>query len=248
MASEHYWEGRNLESKQLLHEELQRCLQLDEVQVDGATDTKGDIIGTQSGERVPISVKNASGNNTQVHITTLKQLSLALDMPADVMAILIPWLGDNNTELFETWRAGRSLSAYELSHNRIKSFNLNNWSTVETWVNLKNQDFSLPKVLIQSLNKEAPAKWLVWVRKKKGGFQVVDVNKLVTWIGTECTWASTPGGTVLRCTTPEGKPILTWQMKGNREEGGRYNHTPQFHLHNNWPKEFVVYEDTSIRF
>lgn len=247
MPSEQYWEGRLLENNQLLHEQLIKHLSFDSITVDGSTGTKGDTIGIQGGQRIPISIKNASGANTQCHLTTLRQLAQGLAMPEDLYPTFDRWLGTNDAPKFAQWTQGLTVSRYEQSHGRLCSGNLPDWDQCEAWVNQVNKSLALPKLLLQQLKEENPAQWLVWVRKKKGGFQIVDVNKLVSWIGTSCEWITMPAGTVLRCITPTGKPILWWQMKGNREPNG-YNHTAQFHLVENWPQEFVVYEDRDIRF
>ena len=247
MGSTEYWQGRDLEKNQVLHEQLQRHLNLDNIRVDGSTGTKGDTFGRRGDQEFCISIKNASGQNTQVHITTLKQFASQLKMPNNIRDTMDRWLGVKNKLIFQDWANGLSLSRYELGHNRIKSNNLPNWSEVETWVNTKNKDLSLPRLLIQGSDEKNLAQWLVWVKKKQGGYQVVDVNKLVAWIGGSCNWITMPSGTVLRCVTPGGLPILWLQMKGNREDGG-HNHTPQFHIVENWPREFIIYEDTTIRF
>lgn len=247
MASKEYWDGRLMENNDKLHEYLKTALGFERIEVDGGTGTKGDTFGIQGQDRVPISVKNASGVNTQVHLTTLSKLAQDLGMPQDVQATMDRWLGTRDDKEFETWRQGLSLSHYELTHNRIKSQHIPNWSDVENWVNEKNKDLSLPNLLIQSLNKENPVKFLAWINKKKGGLQIVDVNKLVQWIGSDCRWITMKSGTVLRCITPDGKPILWLQMKGNKKSYG-YNHCPQFHIESKWPRDLIVHENTSIRF
>jgi hypothetical protein len=168
-------------------------------------------------------------------------------MPQELYPTFDRWLGTNDTVKFAQWTQGLTLSQYEQSHGRLCSHNLPAWSQCEQWVNTINKNLTLPRLLLQQLKQETPAQWIVWVRKKKGGFQIVDVNKLVQWIGSDCTWKTMPSGTVLRCVTPANKPILWLQMKGNRESNG-YNHAAQFHLVENWSKEFVIYEDCNIRF
>lgn len=247
MASEEYWEGRLMESNNNLHDYLKTVLGFDQIEVDGGTGTKGDTFGIQGNNRMAISIKNASGVNTQVHLTTLNKFAQDLDMPQDIQDLLDRWLGTKEDKKFQIWQQGLNLSRDELVHNRIKSQNISGWGKVENWMNEKNKDLSLPRLLIQSLNQENPAKFLIWINKKKGGLQIVDVNKLVAWIAEDCQWKTMPSGTVLRCVTPRAEPILWLQMKGNRESYG-YNHCPQFHIVSNWPKDLIIHENPSIRF
>lgn len=247
MASEQYWEGRIMESNNNLHEYLKTILEFKHIEVDGGTGTKGDTFGIQGDIRVPISIKNASGANTQVHLTTLNKFAQDLGMPKDVQDLMDKWLGTKDTKEFLRWQQGLNLSHYELTHNRIKSQNLKDWYRVEDWMNERNKDLSLPRLLVQSLNNENPTKFLVWIDKKKGGLQIVDVNKLVAWMASKCYWKTMTSGTVLRCVTPKDEPVLWLQMKGNRESYG-HNHCPQFHIVSNWPKDLVIHENSSIRF
>ena len=53
-----------------------------------------------------------------------------------------------------------------------------------------------------------------------------------------------PRGTVIRCITPNNKPILWLQIKGNRTDDG-YNHSPQFHIVDNWPNN-VIFNEFSL--
>lgn len=245
MPSLEYYEGRDLESNILLHQKLIEIFEFDNISIDGSTKTKGDTFGLKDGTKTAISIKNASGSNTQVHLTTLKSFSNELKIPDSIKNMLDQWLGTNNDQLFKKWSEGITLSTYELDHNRLKSLRFSEWSKVVTWFNEKNKELVLPKYLIQGTSE---AKYLVWVNKKKHTLQVIDVNKLVEWIGGHCTWISMPSGTVLRCITPNKKPILWLQMKGNRENNGGYNHAPQFHIVDNWPKEFIIYENSNIQF
>lgn len=247
MPSEQYHEGRLMESNQGLHDHLKEILKFDRIEVDGGTDTKGDTFGVNGSERVPISIKYPSGLNTQVHLTTLDKLAQDLAMPDAIKGRFDRFFGTRDNKVFESWCQGLTVSDYERDHNRLVSTNIDNWLSAEQWVNQVNKDLSLPRLLIQSLNQELPVKYLVWVRKKAGGMVILDVNKLVQWIGANCTWITMPMGTVLRCVAPNERAILWLQMKGNREPYG-HNHTPQFHINENWPAEAIVYENARIRF
>ena len=246
MAGQQYREGKEFENNQQLHERLKQVLGLDSIVTDGSTSTKADTIGLKDQQRIPISIKNAGLKNTQVHLTTLKQLRLALPMCDRVYDTLDRWLGTNDPEIYATWRQGLDLNHYEISHGRITSHHLPDWSSVLTWVQEATVSGRLPRLLLQSLDDEDPARYIAWNRKRRGGLQIVDTDRLVTWISQQCQWITMPAGTVLRCQTPDGLPIITWQMKGNREPNG-YNHTPQFHLYDNWPQEFVLHNDPDFK-
>ena len=247
MGSDEYYEGRLMESNTKLHAEIKLRLQFDSIKVDGSTRTKGDTFGDKSGELIPISIKNASGMNTQVHLTSIIKLREELGMDQDVYDIFNQFMGTNDSELFDKWRQNIQLDSYELGHKRLKCYNIANSERLVIWANDVNTQGLLPKLLIQSIDSERPVEYMVWINKKKGGYQIVDVNKLVNYIIKECTWRFTPGGTVLECVDKENNKILWLQMKGNKEKNG-YNHAPQFHIASVWPREFIIYENSNIRF
>lgn len=247
MASNEYYEGRLMESNKALHNEIKLRLNFDSISVDGSTRTKGDTFGIKGNKSTPISIKNASGQNTQVHITSINKLREELGMPRNVFDIFNKFLGTNDASVFDSWRQNLSLDRYELGHKRIKCYNIANSEQAIKWINSVNVTGLLPKLLIQSIDAEHPVEFMIWISKKKGGYQIVDVNKLVNYISKECTWRFTSRGTVIECVDKENKKILWLQMKGNREPNG-YNHAPQFHIASVWPKEFVIHEDSNIRF
>lgn len=253
MASEEYWQGRNLEKNQTLHEECKRIFNFESVESDGSSNTKGDIIGIIGTERIHVSVKYASGQNTQVHLPTLKSFAESLNMPDDIRDLLDKFLGTEDLTKWNEWIQNKSVDATELKYQRIKSSHLDDWNKVITYFNDHRR--LIATFLLQSLNDEHPAPYLIWANKKKGGYQAVDINKLVDWIASDCEWVSMDSGTTIRCVLPleEGKkkrkPIFWLQMKNSGPaKGQRYNHSPQFHLVCNWPKEFVLYENKEVRF
>jgi len=247
MGSDEYYQGRLMESNTRLHSEIRLRLKFDSIRVDGSTRTKGDTFGELNGELIPISIKNASGMNTQVHLTSIVKLREELGMNDDVVDVFNRFMGTNDAELFDKWRQNIRLDSYELGHKRLKCYNIANSERLVVWANDVNTTGQLPKLLIQSIDSENPVQYMVWINKKKGGYQIVDVNKLVNYIIKECVWRFTPGGTVLECVDKENNKILWLQMKGNKEKNG-YNHAPQFHIASVWPREFIIYEDSNIRF
>jgi hypothetical protein len=210
------------------------------------------MIGINGTTRTHVSVKYASGGNTQVHLPTLRSLSSQLNMPVDIHNKLDKFLGTNDNVQWAEWSRGLKLSSDEIKYKRLNSANIPNWQDVPNWLNANSRKVAV--LLLQSLNEEDKAPWLIWANKKKGGFQAVDINQLVDWIVDTCVWVTMPKGTVIRCAMPSekegkiGKPIFFVQMKNSGGPPGGYNHCPQFHLHNNWPKKFVVYEDAKIQF
>jgi hypothetical protein len=252
MPSEHYFEGRDFEKHAVLHEQCKTLFGFDAIDSDGGTDTKGDIVGFKNNNRIHVSVKYVSGANTQVHLPTLKSLALSLDMPDNIRNKLDRFLGTNDLVEWDTWKQGIALNADELKYRRINSWNIDRWEEVEQWFNDNRRKIAV--LLLQSLNNEDPAPYMIWANKKKGGYQAIDVNKLVDWIADKCTWVTMKKGTVMRCAIPSlkedkvGKPIFFMQMKNSGGPPDGYNHCPQFHLVQHWPKEFIIHENTSIRF
>jgi len=252
MSSIEYWEGRNLERNTVLKEAVAKIFNFDSVDSDGRTNTKGDLIGINGNTLTHVSVKYASGGNTQVHLPTLRSLAEQLAIPASVYEKLDKFFGTNDLTQWANWTKDMTPNAMEAKYRRIRSDHIEGWNEVEQWFNANRRKIAV--LLLQSLKNEDKAAWLIWANKKKGGFQAIDVNKFVDWIVDKCTWVTMPSGTVLRCAIPSpvegkiGKPIFFVQMKNSGGPVNGYNHCPQFHLHNNWPKEFVVYEDNTIKF
>jgi hypothetical protein len=252
MSSQEYWEGRDLEKNTSLKEELIRVLGFDKVDTDGSTGTKGDMIGIKGDTRSHISIKYASGNNTQVHLPTLKSLAASLSMPDDIRDMLDKFLGTNDQAQFQKWSAGIALNADELKYQRLNSHHIPEFNLVIDWFN--NNSKKIAQLLLQSLDGQNLVPYLIWAKKKSNTFQIIDVNKLVDWIVKECTWVLMPKGTVLRCAIPKkenqkmGYPIFFMQMKNSGGPEGGYNHNPQFHLNKHWPKDFVIYETNNFQF
>jgi hypothetical protein len=237
MPSKEYYEGRDMEKNKFLHEHLINFFKFDKIDSDGSTQTKTDVIGIKNGQKICLSVKNASGKNTQVHLTTLKKLTSDLNIPNNIVSKLILWFGTNDMNEFELLSSGKKLSKYEMGHSRLSSNNIRDWDKVPEWFNANNR--KITSLLIQSLNNGEKSKFLVWNNKVKKSLQIIDIPKLIDFIEKECIWITMPSGTILRCVTPNNKAILWLQMKGNHTDEG-YNRCPQFHLVENWPEEIVL--------
>jgi len=243
MPSKEYYEGCDLEKNVKLHSHLIEIFKYDSVEGTGGPTTKGDMVATKDGKKIQLSLKSVSGKNTQVHLTTLKKLSEDLNIPNDIRSSLNLWLGTNDTQIFNSWTTGILMTKYEINHNRLSSINIENWRNVESWFNINNKNGNIPKLLIESLKKDNKSEMLLWYNKQSKYFQIIDIPKLIKFITESCKWITMPNGTVLRCVTPNNKPILWMQMKGNRIKNG-YNHSPQFHIAENWPEKFIIYKNT----
>jgi len=241
MPSNEYYEGRDMEKNKILHDKLIEIFKFDSVDSDGSTGTKVDIFATKKGVKTCFSVKNVTGKNTQVHLTTLNKMCDDLKMTTALFQLFNKWLGTNNKMLFESWCADLKLSDYELTHTRIKSLNIDSWNKIETWINIINKNEILPNLLIKGTSSKEKPNYLIWVNKKKNCVKIICVEKLIKFISTECKWITMPKGTTLRCVNNNNKPVLWLQMKGNRTDDG-YNHHPQFHIVENWPEEIIEYE------
>lgn len=242
MGSLSYHEGRNMEKNISLHEYLNNIFGFSFMDSDGSSKTKTDIYGIKDDVKTFFSVKNPKGKNTQVHLTSLNKFCSDTNTPLEVQNKLEVWLGTNDNDLFNSWSQNLQLTNYEKNHNRLLSSNISNWTIVENWFNTINRSGVLPKLLIESLKNGEKSKYIVWVNKKTNIVKLIEVEKLINFIIKDCEWITMPRKTVLKCLTPQGKPILSLQMKGNREEHGGYNHSPQFHIIENWPTDFVIKE------
>jgi hypothetical protein len=251
MSSKTYYDGKDMESNVTLHTRLIETMNFDTIEIRGEVTTKGDVVGISGNIEVPVSIKHGSQKNTQVHLPTLRSFSKALNVPSEVTMMLEQWLGVHSYSQFESWLKGKTPTAPQKKYKRLFATDIAHWDNVVRWFNDNNK--KIAELLIQAMNGENPAKYLVWVNKDKNTFQVIDIPKLIEWISTECKWVTGPrnNGSTLRCENSDGKPIFHLQMKGNKikENGvfeGEYNHNPQFHIHTHWPESVIFYQGTLV--
>lgn len=246
MSSVEYYDGKEMESNAILHYHLTNILKFDSIDVRGGITTKGDLVAIRNNIEIPISVKHSSQKNTQVHLPTLRSFVKTMNISSDIAVLLEQWLGVTDQFKFESWLNGRSPTKSQQKYKRLYADDIPEWNTVVDWFNSNNN--AVAKLLIASMNNELPAEYLVWVKKNKNIFQIVDVPKLIEWINTDCTWATGPrnGGSTLRCQDTTGKPIFHLQMKGSGGSNGEYNHNPQFHIHAHWPVTAIIHEGKLI--
>ena len=244
MSSKEYHDGKLMESNTILHSHLKKALQFDTIEVRGETTTKGDIVGYRNKVAVPVSIKHGSQKNTQVHLPTLRSFSRVMNIPSNVESMLEKWLGVTEQEKFTSWFSNTTPVAQNKKYKRLFANDIADWEHVVLWFNENNN--KIAKLLIQAMNDEQPAEYLVWVYKKKNTFQVISIPALIDWITTDCKWVTGArnNGSTLRCENAEGKPIFHMQMKGSGGTGNEYNHNPQFHIHINWPESVIVYQNT----
>lgn len=242
MSSQEYYDGKLMEANLILHSHLTHVLKFDNIDVRGESTTKGDIIGRRDNEEIPVSIKHGSQKNTQVHLPTLKSFAKAMSIPYDITLLLEQWLGVTNQSQFESWLNGKTPTASQKKYKRLFAKDIPDWQNVVDWFNNNNK--KVAELLIQAMNGENPAKYLVWVNKNTDVYQVIDIPKLIAWIVTDCKWVtgSRNNGSTLRCENTNGKPIFHLQMKGSGGAPGEYNHNPQFHIHTYWPASVIVYE------
>lgn len=247
MPSTEYYEGRTFEKNTTLLEAVQHHFDLDQIISDGSTTTKSDIIGVSGGTVLHFSLKYASGGNTQVHLPTLRSLADQLDMPVNIYNMLDRFLGTNDYQQWQQWSHGLATSKTENKYQRLTSKSILSWQDVILWFNANNR--FLARLLLQRLDSKNPVQYLIWAVKNQGSFQVIDVNKFIDYIETECEWITMPQGTVIRCARKDNsRPIFFMQMKNSGGPPGGYNHNPQFHLCSNWTKDLVVYEKSNLQF
>lgn len=247
MPSEHYHAGRLMESNEQLHEYLRQTFGFERISVDGSTKTKGDAFGhlPDIEQPITISIKHPSGKNTQVHLPTLASWRDTIAMPDVVFDSLYKWLGTTKKDEFDLWAQAVDVSAREIKYQRLGSYHLTFWPLVLEWLNQTTQDQSLPKLLLQSINGNHPVKYLVWIQKKTGAFEIIDVDAFVGWISKNSRWINSDNRQGhyynLWCVGPDGKKIFSMQMKGSGGKDGGYDHNPQFHLYPFWPEQFVLH-------
>jgi hypothetical protein len=241
MAGKEYYEGKEMESNVVLHTHLIEFLNFDNIEVRGENSTKGDVVGITSDGETPISIKHGSQKNTQVHLPTLRSFAKAMNTPDNVTKMLEQWLGVTDQTQFESWFTGKQPTKLQQKYKRLFAEDIPGWENVVKWFNENRK--TLAELLIQAMNGEKPAKYLVWVNKKKKSYQVIDIQTLVDWIDSDCVWITGPrnGGSTLRC-EHNGKPIFHLQMKGSGGVGDEYNHNPQFHIHTYWPEKAIIHQ------
>jgi hypothetical protein len=242
MASQEYYDGKLMEGNIILHSHLTHILKFDNIDVRGGISTKGDIVGYRGNTAFPVSIKHGSQKNTQVHLPTLRSFVKAMSVPEDVSSMLEKWLGVTSQVQFESWLQGKAPSQAQKKYKRLYATDIPNWINVVDWFNNNNK--KIAELLIQAMNGENPAKYLVWVNKNKNTFQIIDIHLLINWIATSCVWitGTRNNGSTLRCENSNGKPIFHLQMKGSGGINGEYNHNPQFHIHTNWPESVVIHQ------
>ena len=235
-----------MEGNIFLHSHLTNILKFDNIDVRGGIFTKGDVVGYRNATEVPISIKHGSQKNTQVHLPTLRSFAKAMNMPANITAMLEQWLGVTDQTQFESWLFNKTPTKSQQKYKRLFATDISDWINVVDWFNINNK--KIAELLIQAMNGEKPAEYLVWVNKNKNTFQIIDIRLLIEWIDTSCNWVTGPrnNGSTLRCEGPNGKPIFHLQMKGSGGLNDEYNHNPQFHIHTHWPDSVIIYQGKLI--
>lgn len=243
MSGKEYYQGRIMEQNKLLHEYLRTLYFFDEIIADGHNRTKGDILGYKNTEVTGFSVKFGAQKNTQVHLPTLQSFAKDIGMPDNIFNTMYKWLGTTSITEFESWE--HNASSKERKYKRLLAPSLKDWDQVVAWFNQNNE--KIARLLISSIDGEDPAIYLIWINKKKGSIQILDIEQLIQYISTKCKWETGPrgGGSTIRCITEDGRPIFHLQMKGSGGTNGEYNHHPQFHIHTNWPESVVVHNNCS---
>lgn len=246
MSSKEYYEGKSMEGNIVLHSHLKTLLEFDSITVRGESTTKVDVVGNKNNTEVPISIKYGSQKNTQVHLPTLRSFSKVMNIPVDINLMLEQWLGVTDQFKFESWLNGVTPTRLQQKYKRLYAKDIPEWTNVVEWFNSNNKQIA--ELLIQSMNNEKPAEFLVWVNKNTKMYHIIDIPKLINWIATECVWVTGPrnGGSTLRCENKNGKPIFHLQMKGSGGCGDEYNHNPQFHIHTYWPETAIIYQGTLV--
>lgn len=247
MPSNQYYQGRLFEQNTILLEQVQDLFDLDNIGSDGSTTTKSDIIGYKNTQAIHFSLKYASGGNTQVHLPTLRSLADQLELPNSIYNKLDRFLGTNDLKQWQSWCQNKTTSKTENKYQRLTSHSIADWQEVINWFNQNTR--KVARLLLQRLDSKNPVQYLIWAVKNRGSFQVIDVNKFIDYIETSCEWITMPQGTVIRCQRRDiKKPVFFMQMKNSGGPPGGYNHSPQFHLCSNWPRDLVVYEKTNLQF
>ena len=244
MASKEYYEGRDYESNDNLQSLLKGIFFIKQFETLGGTGTKVDLVGIAENP-IYFSIKNGSGSNTQVHATTLKAFCNYLNAPEIIFQKLEKWFGTCNIQKFNDWKSGLTLNEnLELRRQRLGSHNITGWEEVLAWLNKKNKEGIIPKLLLQTLNNDHVVDFLIWRNKKTDKIIIVDIYKYIKWITDHCVWTMSKSkrghNYNIWCVGPNEEKIFSLQMKGAGE--GELYHSPQFHIYKKWPKEFIVYE------
>jgi hypothetical protein len=240
-------QGHDAEEHPLLHEWIKKFTGASDVDVEGSTQTKTDII-TNTGIR--FSHKFPSPRNTQVHLPTLQSFNAKFNLPQDVYDNLEMFLGTFDTDKVLTWqdKLGVKLSATELRKRRVHINHLPDFNCVLEYFNKITKNKSLLRYLLQQLRDEDPVQYLIWTSKKQGWSHLIDLESYIDWLSKNAVWEASKGGTTIfvkdnTWTGKRARRLLYMQQKGSGK--GDY-HAPMFHLYCNWPEQFILEKQTDF--
>lgn len=228
--------GLDLEKNHIIHDIIRQITECDSVIVEGNSRVKSDIT-TNNGIR--FSLKYTSGKSTQVYLTTLKAFNEKVNMPSNIYNSFDMFFGSSEKDKINMWMQKLPLGSEEIRRSRVHTNNIDNINDMLSWLD-DNVD-KICKFAFKSVDEmDKCVKYLIWASKKTGKVIISDVDKLIDIIKKRFKWYCSD--TVFHCiNTITGEKILHLQMKGS---GNNY-HCPQFHIHNNFPVESVVYESTN---
>src|SRR6056300_571874 len=134
MPAIHKKEGHDAEEHPLLHEWIKSFTGAADVDVEGSTQTKTDII-TNTGVR--FSHKYPTPRNTQCMLPTLASFHAHFNLPDDVYENLEMFLGTFDIEKVMAWqdKLGVKLSATELRKRRVHINHLPDFQCVLDYFN-----------------------------------------------------------------------------------------------------------------
>jgi hypothetical protein len=244
MSATEKLDGHRAEKSTSLHDVIKTHFKFDDIVVSGKNNQKKDYTGIKNGllqEEIHFSNKFAI-NSTQVwlpsHIAKRKNTKTLFDYVPGLIPVqdkLVQWLGtiSNKNIIRTSWTE------------------IPDWIKVEECLNLvtKDQTLLIP-MLLQLAGDTEKIKYITWLSKKQGGITIIDAEKYVEYLSTNCYWKTTrerttDEGTIKLIDRLTNKTMIHLQRSGNGPISQKIK--PLFHMHPNWPKELEVYSDSSFK-
>jgi hypothetical protein len=215
---------------------------LPEESVDGGNKTKIDIDGVPYGWKYErVSVKNSSGKNTQIFLTTQNSFLSSYDVPSNVRGFIDLFFGQiDSKELFRLCKRfgidTHSLDQkMEIRRQRILASNIPEELVCAALDWLNSNRHEMFRLLFERGYPDWEGKvetlaW-AWTKNEVGSVKYYPMEKLRE-LFLRSNWEVAPNGSTLWCMV-DGKKLLHLQMKGSGQP--KYvswgYHSLMFHIH-----------------
>jgi hypothetical protein len=201
--------GRNIREEYSNEKEKEICDDQGLVQIGG---TKTKIDGTNGDSNV--SIKNFSGNSSQVHLTTQKRFIEVLELDDEIATFVKMFCGDDSLNI-------KGKDRYDINDiNNINPKIVNSFlsylseNTTRIIDLIISNGFNITKVVYRNLKTN-----------EIYGINYVDIMAKVE----NCKWVAKKGGIHLK--DENGKSYFHFQREGKKNKNNRYNVLWHIHRH-----------------